>query len=104
MSTPNGGSEKPHGPLELSDMLSIETHEGTLLAFEVVGILEDPQDGTSYAVLRHESEDGEEEEFIVTDLEGKLLEEEQLAQAILDDFLAFAGDDDRRGSHNGEAN
>ena len=103
MSTSNGGSEEPHVPLELSDVLSIETNEGSMLAFEVVGILEDPQDGASYAVLRHESTNDDGDEFIVTDLEGNLLKEERLAQEILDDFLAFAEDeDDNRSAHNGE--
>jgi hypothetical protein len=103
MSSPNGGNERPHGPLELSDVLSIETNEGSLLAFEVVCILEDPKDGASYAVLRHEAADEEGDEFIVTDLEGKLLEEDRLAQEILDDFLAFAEDEeDTRSAHNGE--
>jgi hypothetical protein len=101
MSTPNGGSEQPRARLELSDTLKVETTDGASRSFEVVGILEDPDDGASYAVLRHEGED-EEDEFIVTDLQGNLLQEEQLAQEILDDFLAFAEEDEERGAHNGE--
>jgi hypothetical protein len=100
MSTPNGGSEGRKTPLELSDVLNIEMHDGAALAFEVVGILEDPENARSYAVLHHE-DDGE-DEFIVTDLQGNLLEEDALAQEILDDFLAFAADDEGRGAHNGE--
>ena len=77
-------------PLELSDVLHIATKDGRSLPFEVVGILED--DGLSYAVLFCEDEgDGE---FIVTDLEGKLLEDASLAQEILDDFLHSAREDD----------
>ena len=89
MSSNNG--EAKSGPLELSEVLHIETKEGAELPFEVVGILEDPDDGASYAVLMHEpqEEDGE-SEFIVTDLEGNLLEDEELAQEILDEFLVFA--------------
>jgi hypothetical protein len=102
MSTENGESEQPHAPLELSDVLNIETNDGASRSFEVVGILEDPDDGASYAVLRHESADEEEDEFIVTDLQGNLLQEEQLAQDILDDFLAFAEEDGEHGAHNGE--
>lgn len=103
MSTSNGGSEKPHLLLELTDVLSIETKEGSLLAFEVVGIVEDPQGGATYAVLCHESTNDDGEQFIVTDLEGNLLEKEELAQEILDDFLEFAEDeDDDRSAHNGE--
>jgi uncharacterized protein YrzB (UPF0473 family) len=102
MATSNGENEERHGPLELSETLTIETNEGAALAFEVVGILEDPESGASYAVLRHEAEAADEDEFIVTDPEGNLLEDEELAQQILDDFLAFAGEEDDRAAHNGE--
>jgi uncharacterized protein YrzB (UPF0473 family) len=89
MSSNNG--ETKSGPLELSEVLYIETKDGGELPFEVVGILEDPDDGTSYAVLMHEPKDDDaESEFIVTDLEGNLLEDETLAQEILDEFLVFA--------------
>ncbi len=99
MSSNNG--EAKSGPLELSEVLHIETKEGTELPFEVVGILEDPDDGASYAVLMHEPEDEEgESEFIVTDLEGNLLEDEDLAQEILDEFLVFA---EESGDDGGEA-
>jgi hypothetical protein len=97
----NGESEERRGPLELSETLTIETADGATLPFEVVGILEDPQEGVSYAVLRHEAAQTDEEEFIVTDLEGNLLEDDDLAQQILDDFLAFADEDDRA-TRNGE--
>lgn len=88
MSTNNG--EAKSGPLELSEVLHIETKDGAELPFEVVGILEDPDDGKSYAVLMHEPADEGESEFIVTDLEGNLIEDEELAQEILDEFLVFA--------------
>jgi hypothetical protein len=72
-------------------VLYIETKDGGELPCEVVGILEDPDDGASYAVLMHEPQDDEaESEFIVTDLEGNLLEDDTLAQEILDEFLVFA--------------
>jgi len=100
MTTTNGESDKPRGPLELSETLTIETNEGTMLAFEVVGILQDAQEGASYAVLHHEDEG--QDEFIVTDLDGNLLEDDALAQQILDDFLAFTDDDDGRVGRNGE--
>ncbi|HET6274990.1 MAG TPA: hypothetical protein VFE16_03500 [Candidatus Cybelea sp.] len=103
MTTSNGESETPRKPLELSETLFIETGEGQSLAFEVVGILEDPGEGASYAVLHHDSDDGE-DEFIVTDEGGKLLEDEGLAQEILDDFLAYADEDDDRAAQNGETN
>ena len=85
-----------NGPLELSEILYIETKDGAELPFEVVGILEDPEEDTSYAVLMHEPHGDGEGEFIVTDLDGNLVEDEDLAQEILDEFLVFAeeaGDD-----------
>jgi hypothetical protein len=103
MPTPNGGTEPGRDPLELSDVLNIQTHDGVTVPFEVVGILEDPDDGASFAVLRHDAE-GDEDAFIVTDLHGNLLEDEGTAQEILDDFLAFADEEEAgRGAHNGEA-
>ncbi len=95
MSSPNGESAMPHTPLELKEVLYIETNEGASLPFEVVGILEDPQESISYAVLVHEPETEGEEQFIVTDLAGNLLENDVLAQEILDDFLTYVhGDED----------
>lgn len=75
-------------PLELSDVLQIATKDGRSLPFEVVGILEDGSDGAAYAVLFREAED--DGEFIVTNLEGDLLKDAELAQEILDDFLHSA--------------
>src|SRR5215469_9821935 len=98
MTTSNGESDKPRGPLELSDTLTIETNEGAVLPFEVVGILADSEGGISYAVLHHQEED--EDEFIVTDLDGNLIEDDALAQQILEDFLAFADDDEERAARN----
>jgi hypothetical protein len=101
MATSNGESKEARGPLELSDTLTIATSEGGLLPFEVVGIVEDPESGASYAVLHHEAQESDEDEFIVTDPIGNLLEDERLAQGILDEFLAFA-DEDEDGAHDGE--
>jgi uncharacterized protein YrzB (UPF0473 family) len=99
MSSNNG--ETKSGPLELSEVLYIETKDGGELPFEVVGILEDPDSGTSYAVLMHEPKDDDaESEFIVTDLDGNLLEDEALAQEILDEFLVFA---EEAGEEGGES-
>ena len=88
MSEPN--EPAPSGPLQLSEILTIETKDGASMEFEVVGILEDPDDGTSYAVLMHEPHGEEEGEFIVTDMEGNLVEDDALAQEILDEFMTFA--------------
>ncbi len=100
MTTSNGESETPRAPLELSETLHIETDDGRSLPFEVVGILEDADNGTSYAVLRRDAE--EDDEFVVTDATGNLLEDDVLAQEILDDFLAFAEEDGDRAGQNGE--
>jgi hypothetical protein len=75
-------------PLELSDVLHIATKDGRSLPFEVVGLLEDADGSASYAVLYHDDE--EDGEFIVTDLDGELLQDGGLAQEILDDFLDSA--------------
>ena len=87
---PSTNGETPSGPLELSEVLYIQTKDGAELPFEVVGILEDPDDKTSYAVLMHEPQAEGEGEFIVTDMNGNLVEDETLAQEILDEFLVFA--------------
>jgi hypothetical protein len=93
---PSSNGEAPRAPLTLSETLYIETKDGVELAFEVVGILEDPDDGASYAILMHEPAGESDGEFIVTDLEGNLLENEALAQEIVKDFLEYAreGDDE----------
>ena len=98
MPSSNGESAMPHAPLELQDVLNIETKEGATLPFEVVGILEDPQENVSYAVLVHETENDGEEQFIVTDLAGNLLENDALAQEILDDFLTYVHEGDEDGA------
>jgi uncharacterized protein YrzB (UPF0473 family) len=94
MGSNNGETGHDHdaetGPLELREVLMIQTKDGKELPFEVVGTLEDPDDGATYAVLMYEDEEKDEQEFIVTDVEGKLLEDEGLAQEILDEFLLFA--------------
>jgi len=98
MPSSNGESAMPHTPLELKEVLYIETNEGASLPFEVVGILEDPQESVSYAVLLHEPENEGEEQFIVTDLAGNLLENDTLAQEILDDFLTYVDEGDEGGA------
>ncbi|HEV3092819.1 MAG TPA: hypothetical protein VGX91_15395 [Candidatus Cybelea sp.] len=90
MASTNGESSQQHAPLELQEVLHIETSDGESLQFEVVGILEDPDSGTSYAVLLHEPEGEEEEQFIVTDLAGNLVNDDELAQEVLDEFLTYA--------------
>jgi hypothetical protein len=59
--------------------------DGTALRFEVVGLVEDDE-GNAFAVCYNDSAD----EFVVTDQFGDLLEDEDLAQEILDDFFVLA--------------
>ena len=88
----NGG--KPEGReelvgtdrVELSDVLVFEPGEGQKLEFEVVGLVEDPDDKITYAIAYSESAD----DFVVTDAFGKLLEDKELAAEILEDFRVFA--------------
>jgi hypothetical protein len=94
MASSNGESVMPGSPLEIADVLNIETNEGETMRFEVVGILEDPEANGAYAVLMHEPAGGGDGEFIVTDLAGTLLEDDALAQEILDEFLAYADENE----------
>jgi hypothetical protein len=59
--------------------------DGTELRFEVVGLVEDDE-GNAYAVCYNDQTD----QFVVTDAIGDLLEDEDLAQEILDDFFVLA--------------
>lgn len=101
MSFSNGESELGQAPLELRDVLQVKTTDGEARPFEVVGILEDAEGAATYAVLVHEPEDPDDTEFIVTDLTGNLLEDDGLAQEILDDFLLFAEEADGEPSEGG---
>ncbi|HUY11130.1 MAG TPA: hypothetical protein VMV73_02590 [Candidatus Dormibacteraeota bacterium] len=91
---PDHNGPAPTKALELKELLTIETEDGRSLEFEVVGTLADEESGETFAVLVHggdeEGESDEEAEFIVTDSMGNLLEDEDLAQEILDEFLLFA--------------
>ena len=69
----------------MRDILVIETNDGQSLEFEVVGLVEDDEDN-AYAVCYSEKAD----EFVVTDAAGTLLDDDDLAQEILDDFFVLA--------------
>jgi hypothetical protein len=73
------------GLLELRDVLVIETTDGKQLEFEVVGLVEDDE-SNAFAVCYSEKAD----EFVVTDAVGTLLDDDELAQEILDDFFVLA--------------
>ena len=83
---PSRNGESPQsGPLELRDVLVIQTTDQKEREFEVVGLVQD-EEKNSYAVCYCEASD----EFVVTDSSGELVTDEDLAQEILDDFTAFA--------------
>ncbi|HLW37297.1 MAG TPA: hypothetical protein VKR99_02590 [Candidatus Eremiobacteraceae bacterium] len=81
--------------VEIEDTIVVETDAAEQAdasaeqrEFEVVGIVEDADSSSRYAVCYSESMD----EFIVTDEVGALLSDEALAQEVLDDFLQQAAD------------
>ncbi len=82
---PPEGDVPGDAPVELKDTIVIETTGGKRLEFEIVGIVED-EDDESFAVAYCEAED----EFVVTDARGTLLDDDELAQEILDDFFVLA--------------
>ncbi|GAC1465913.1 MAG: hypothetical protein NVS2B8_19040 [Vulcanimicrobiaceae bacterium] len=69
----------------MQDVLVIETTDGKKYEFEIVGIVQDDE-GNAYAVAYSETAD----EFVVTDKKGTLLDNDELAQEILDDFFVLA--------------
>jgi hypothetical protein len=77
-------------PLDLRETFVIETKDGREMEFEVVGLVED-EDKTTYAVAYSEEED----EFVVTTASGTIVEDDELAQEILDDFFALAEETER---------
>ncbi|MGR4064361.1 MAG: hypothetical protein ACLQPV_02825 [Vulcanimicrobiaceae bacterium] len=105
MSSINGGPSKP---LELGEKLFIQVPDGDKLEYEVVGVLDDEEGGESYAVLMNEgeakpdaagtSDDEDDRSFVVTDLQGNIIESDDLAQEILDDFILFQEEAAEEGS------
>lgn len=88
MADSNG--EISSGPLDLREVLEFQMEDGSVQAFEVKAILEDNENGQSYAILERDVPGTEEGEVIVTDLQGNLLEDEPLAEEIFEDFLVFS--------------
>jgi len=94
--TVDNGHHKDAMRIELQDRIVVESRpEGATsdapveqFEFEVVGIVEDADSETHYAVCYSERAD----EFIVTNESGELLENDTLAQDILGDFLEQTGD------------
>lgn len=69
----------------MRDTLVIETTDNKKFEFEVVGLVEDDEHH-GFAVAYSQEAD----EFVVTDENGTLLEDDALAQEILDDFFVLA--------------
>ncbi len=82
--------------LDVNDVVPVGPDDAKL-DFTVVALLEDDENGTPYAVLMYESAEDDEQTFIVTDVDGKMLEDEALAQDILDDYLALVDEQDENG-------
>jgi len=95
----NNGESAANKTLDLRDVLVIQTTDDKELEFEVVGLVEDDE-SNAYAVMYCEPED----EFVVTDAQGNLLQDDDLAQEILDDFFVLAeesgGDEQHDHDHN----
>ncbi len=77
--------ERVAGKVELNDVMVFGTDDGVKREFEIVGIVED-EEQNGYAVGYSEATD----EFVVTDDNGVLLEDQELAQEILEDFRIFS--------------
>jgi hypothetical protein len=82
-------------PLDVDEVVTVSVPGEEDVEFHVVGLMEDDESGETYAVLVHDEENGE-ERFIVTDAFGALLQDDVLAQSVLDDFLAGAEDEEER--------
>lgn len=80
-------------PLDLKDTIYMKTRDGDEIEFLVVALLEDEENKSTFAVLRS-NPDGGEESFIVTDSYGELIEDDALAQQVLDDYLLFNEDEE----------
>lgn len=78
----------PRAPLDLRDTVFLSTQKGDEIEFSVVALLEDERSKQTFAVLLNDPDDGE-ERFIVTDAYGALIENDDLAQQVLDDYLQY---------------
>ena len=86
----SSNGQTPHGPLDVGDVLAVQVDDGSTLEFEVRAILQDSETDASYAILERDLSEGDEGEVIVTDIDGNLVEDEELAQDVLDNYLIFA--------------
>jgi len=94
-STVNNGSRHTAVRVELEDTIVVASRSASApdaplreLEFEVVALIGEDEAEPKYAVCYCESAD----EFMVADIFGKLIEDEALAQEVLNGFLEHADD------------
>lgn len=90
MTASNG--QGPAAPLDVGEVLQLRVEDGSTLEYEVRAIFEDAEAHVSYAVLERES-DGEgdgDREVIVMDLDGNLIEDEDLVRDVLENYDVFS--------------
>ncbi len=90
MTASNG--QGPAAPLDVGEVLQLQIEDGSTLEYEVRAIFEDAEAHVSYAVLEREG-DGEgdgDREVIVTDLDGNLIEDEDLVRDVLENYDVFS--------------
>lgn len=89
MTASNG--QGPASPLDVGELLQLRMEDGSTLEYEVRAIFEDNEAHVSYAVLEREGEDaGGEREVIVTDLDGNLIEDDDVVRDVLDNYDIFS--------------
>ncbi len=87
MTASNG--QGPAAPLDVGEVLQLQMEDGATLEYEVRAIFEDGEAHVSYAVLEREPEEGE-REVIVTDLDGNLIEDDDLVRDVLENYDIFS--------------
>ncbi|MGB8520923.1 MAG: hypothetical protein WCD38_12255 [Candidatus Tumulicola sp.] len=94
MTASNG--QGPAAPLDVGEVLQLRVEDGSTLEYEVRAIFEDAEAHVSYAVLERESDgegdgDGDgDREVIVTDLDGNLIDDEDLVRDVLENYDVFS--------------
>lgn len=82
----------PATPLDVGEVLQLRTEDGSTFEYEVRAIFEDSEAHVSYAVLERsgEGDRDDDREVIVTDLEGNLIEDDDLVRDVLDNYDIFS--------------
>ncbi len=88
MATNNGEpqSGETSAEFELPESMTAETEDGRTVTFKLVGVLSDEETSETFAIW----ENPDDEEFLVTDGLGNVIEDRDLASDIVDDFLEQA--------------